>query len=194
MTFRTHLAIGALGAMGFVGAVDLSGVANLDKSQTGYVVGLILFGSVLPDIDEPRSFISRKFPLISQITATFFKHRGPTHFLFIPVLLFVAWAIFGQIAWGALGFGMIMHHAGDMLTPSGIQGYFYPFKKRFVARILPKKIAVKTGSAVEMAMVLPAILVVDGLLGAKILGFDIDISKIFGLLNRIDLNSLGLSL
>ena len=40
----------------------------------------------------------------------------------------------------------------------------------------------------------PAILVVDGLLGAKILGFDIDISKIFELLNRIDLNSLGLSL
>ena len=188
MTFRTHLAIGALGAMGFVSVIDLS------KADMMLATGLILLGSVLPDIDEPRSFISRKFPLISRLTAIFFEHRGPTHFLFIPVLLFMAWAIFGQIAWGALGFGMIMHHAGDMLTPSGIQGYFYPFKKRFVARILPKKIAVKTGSTVEMAMVLPAILAVDGLLGAKILGFDIDISKIFELLNRIDLNSLGLSL
>jgi hypothetical protein len=54
-----------------------------------------------------------------------------------------------------------------------------------VARILPKKIAVKTGSAVEMALVLPAILAVDGLLGAKILGFDIDMGRILEILNLI---------
>ncbi|WP_096027553.1 metal-dependent hydrolase [Campylobacter lanienae] len=179
MTFRTHLAIGALGGMGFVSAVDLGSVDRV------YIFGLILLGSVLPDIDEPRSFISKKFPLISRVTATFFDHRGPTHFLFIPILLFVAWGIFGYIWLGAIGFGMIMHHVGDMLTPSGIRGYFYPFKKGFIARILPKNYAIKTGSKIELMLVLPIILVVDGLLGARVLGFDIDMGRILGILNLI---------
>ena len=69
MTFRTHLAIGALGAMGFVSVIDLS------KADMMLATGLILLGSVLPDIDEPRSFISRKFPLISRLTAIFFEHK-----------------------------------------------------------------------------------------------------------------------
>lgn len=177
MTFKTHLAIGALGAMGFVSAT------NTDNSV--YIFGLILFGSVLPDIDEPRSFISRKFPLISRLTTLFFEHRGPTHFLFIPVLLFISWAVFGQIALGALGFGMLMHHVGDLLTPSGICGYFYPFKRRFVMRILPKNYAIKTGSRLELNVVLPAILALDGVLGMQILGFDIDMAKILGIVNLI---------
>lgn len=179
MTFRTHLAIGALGAMGFVSVIDLS------KADMMLATGLILLGSVLPDIDEPRSFISRKFPLISRLTAIFFEHRGPTHFLFIPVLLFIAWAIFGVMACGALGFGILMHHIGDMLTPSGICGYFYPFKKRFVMRILPKNYAIKTGSKLEFSVVLPAVLALDGALGIKVLGIDIDMTKILDIMSLI---------
>ncbi|MCR8696919.1 MULTISPECIES: metal-dependent hydrolase [Campylobacter] len=177
LTFKTHLALGALGAICFVGAVD--------RAENIYIFGLILLGSVLPDIDEPRSFISRKFPLISRVAATFFTHRGPTHFLFIPVLLFVAWAIFGYLALGAIGFGMIIHHLGDMLTPSGIYGYFYPFKRKFVARILPKNYAIKTGSKLELTLVLPSVLMVDGVLGAMVLGFDIDMANIIKILNLV---------
>lgn len=92
------------------------------------ILGGIL-GSLLPDIDHPKSTISLKLKLY-----LFIKHRGFTHsltalFLFI---LIAPWAgtILNQDLYRGIIIGIISHIFLDSLTPSGVQ-LFFPCKKRF---------------------------------------------------------------
>ena len=54
-----------------------------------YIYTGILFGSVLPDIDEPRSFIGRKLWFISYFINKAFKHRTVTHYLIFSIPFFI---------------------------------------------------------------------------------------------------------
>lgn len=146
MTFKSHIALGVIGGL-TLGIV--TPLKNISEFYTIYMP-LIALGSVLPDIDEPRSFIGRKLPIISHIVSLTFTHRGFTHFLICPLLIAIIAGIFLEnyrfYVYG-ICFGMFMHQIGDMLTKSGIPYYFFPFKVDGV--LLPKFLRFRTGSLIE---------------------------------------------
>lgn len=127
MTFKTHM----------IGGIALAGVAALGMIE---VTGLDLFvyygasivGSLLPDIDHPKSWISQNTFGIYKL----FKglgHRGATHSLFAVFMLEgILLALFGAhpIVLG-LGIGYFSHLLLDMLNPRGVPLAYPFFKKKF---------------------------------------------------------------
>jgi inner membrane protein len=103
-------------------------------------------GSVLPDIDEPNSYIGNKFPFLSKfLNFLGLKHRTFTH-SFIFVLLIVLLGIIHPIFY-FIAFGIFMHILGDVLTKSGVP-FFYPaFDTRFSLGLF------KTGSLGEFLFI-----------------------------------------
>ena len=92
-------------------------------------------GSLLPDIDHPKSIVGRQLPKISKAISEVFGHRGITHSLMM--LAIMLWVIY-QFAdtlplwlW-ALLIGYISHWVGDWMTPGGIP-LFWPIMTRFRA-------------------------------------------------------------
>lgn len=135
-----------------------------------FAVGVLL-GSVFPDIDEPGSYIGRKFPLFSNTLSLFIKHRGITHTLlvllfYVMVYYFLSFTIgFSGRVLGLMddvfaGFiiGNIGHILGDMTTKSGVS-LFYPLTKKNIG-ILPKSLRYYTGSPVEVFLVRPFFMVI----------------------------------
>jgi inner membrane protein len=115
----------------------------------------VIFGSLLPDIDEPGSYIGRKFYFLSGIFRDLgLEHRGFTHFLIIPlVLMMISFLVFegGWLFW--LAFGIFMHSVGDMLTKGGIVSFFYPFGIGAKIGLLPKRFRFKTFSMIEKVFI-----------------------------------------
>jgi inner membrane protein len=93
-----------------------------------------LIGAILPDIDEPNSFIGHKFIFFSEpLKMLGIKHRSYTHSLFFPLVI----ALFGTFhpIFYFIAFGSFMHTMEDMITNSGVY-LFYPFyKKRIGIRL-----------------------------------------------------------
>lgn len=146
MTFKSHIALGIIGglSLGY-----FTPIGELNHYYTA-MMPLIGLGSVMPDIDEPKSFIGKKLPGISHLISFTFTHRGFTHFLICPLLIAVIAGLFlneARFYVYALTFGMFMHQVGDMLTKSGIPYYFFPFKGRAV--LLPRALRFYTGGIVE---------------------------------------------
>lgn len=114
-----------------------------------------LISAILPDIDEPQSYIGRRLRLISNIFKALFGHRGFTHsilsmliFGFIFYLSFVNTGIFPFYYIWYFVIGYSSHLLGDLVTKSGIP-LFSPFSS--------KKIALKffaTGSSGEKFVIL----------------------------------------
>ena len=120
------------------------------------VLILLVAGSLLPDIDHPRAFLSRQFYLLrhsSRGVSKFVVHRGIVHSLLAAlVATAVAWIIAIFYPWETLvviGFflGFISHLAVDSLNPAGIT-WLQPFSK---ARI---KDGIRTGSVMEKLLFL----------------------------------------
>ena len=115
MTGPTHLATGILLA------------ASLTNDPKGMAVGMV--ASLLPDIDEPGSMLSRKIPLIPYIIGLM-GHRTITHsllglsifsgflFVYAKELLLV-----GVVAY-------LSHIVLDTLTPAGVP-WLWPFGKNY---------------------------------------------------------------
>lgn len=159
MLVKSHLSLGLVGG---ILAYPLSESFDIERElYLSVILPLILLGSAFPDIDEPRSFIGRKFPLISRIVSLSFSHRGLTHFLIIPLMFIVSGFTLHNLALSpyllAFGYGILLHQIGDMLTISGIPYYFFPLSaKRAV--LLPQVLRFKTGGIVEK-MILTLVLV-----------------------------------
>lgn len=130
MLGTTHIAFGVLFALPFY---MVWGEGNL------IVFGFAVFGSLLPDIDHPGSFISRLHPstqfLSQHITKLkIVKHRGYFHsilaviiFSFVAVLL--ALYFNSSLLYPFFFFiGYISHLAADSLTYYGIE-WLQPFSK-----------------------------------------------------------------
>ena len=141
------------------GAVIASN-AEIPFKEVGWFT--LLFSSLLPDIDEPSSTVSKPGSLflpflprplqeiLNTIAAAvmfpirlFTKHRGITHapIFFIGLTILVATISPRLSSWFALGYGS--HLFADFLTPMGIPA-FWPFSEK-KAR-MP---VCKTGSATE---------------------------------------------
>ena len=86
------------------------------------IIILLLIGSLLPDIDEPKSLIGRHFKFLND----FFKHRGFFHSLTFVCLISIIIFSIDKIYSFAMFVGLMSHLLLDMLTKKGIK---IPFKK-----------------------------------------------------------------
>lgn len=150
MLAKSHISLGLLG--GIVAYPLAQKFGTTKEFYLTLLLPLVLLGSLLPDIDEPCSFIGRKFPAISRIFSISFSHRGFTHFLIFPLMFVALGAIFAHAiitpCLFALAYGIFLHQVGDMLTISGIPHYFFPlFRKKAV--LLPQMLRFRTGSVIE---------------------------------------------
>lgn len=119
----------------------------------------VVLGSLLPDIDEPNSYIGNRAKLIAySLKAIGIKHRTITHWLIFPlVVAFAGYALsdsfFTPVLY-ALAFGILMHDVGDMLTKGGINGFFFPFFPNTKIAILPRFLRFQTFSITEQFFVI----------------------------------------
>ncbi len=110
MMGRTHMAIGFLAGLLALPFVDLNPLIFLP---------LVVFASLLPDVDHENSKINRLLP-ITRVIPMFFSHRGFFHSIFPPLALYgVVWyAGLPQIAL-ALTVGYCSHLLSDCCTRLG---------------------------------------------------------------------------
>lgn len=159
MTVKGHIVLAApIGYFGFNLANDYL-FTNDITSHTILFICVYLFAVVLPDIDEPNSYIGRRLPVFSNILSLFIEHRGITHFFIIPLLLFlssiyVAQELYAKIILFALSLGILAHDIGDMLTKGGIKAFFFPFFRSKTIAILPRFLRFYTGSITEMLVII----------------------------------------
>jgi len=114
-----------------------------------YAVFLAIFGSLFPDIDHPRAYISRGYwSVLSTIVRKTTEHRGWTHSLFgaglfTGILLIILWCLKVSLSL-AFGFfiGYLSHLISDSLNPTGVN-WLWPKKKRYGIGII------RTGSVRE---------------------------------------------
>jgi inner membrane protein len=82
---------------------------------------LVLLGSLVPDLDSPKSKLSNKIPIIPQIISVFAQHRGLFHSIWFPLILFITHLYFLEsIILLAISIGYTSHLIIDSLTKQGI--------------------------------------------------------------------------
>jgi inner membrane protein len=156
MQVKTHL------AFGLALPLAIHYVHPLEDWVFVAVAGL--FGSLLPDIDHPRSWLGQRLPWLSKPIAKVFGHRGITHSLFAVSLMVAAAlaAIYWLPAWEGpagiripfpalvlgLAVGYLSHLLADWLTPNGIP-LCWPWRYRFAAPL-----TIRTGSPLETFLML----------------------------------------
>lgn len=111
--------------------------------MVGAVAGLI------PDIDEPRSTLGSRIPMVSAIFRLLLGHRGITHTALFALLLSAGgWALGPSLGLDPLTCALVAllaalsHVALDSLTPAGTQG-LWPLPARLAGPI-------RTGSLIEL--------------------------------------------
>jgi len=123
---RTHALTGL-----FVGLLVIS-VTSVSLIQSFALVLICIFGSLLPDIDSPKSYLGRKFKIISWIS----KHRGVFHSVIpLAIIYFLTKYFIGQNYAFAFAAGFISHILLDMITKEGIHIFPFGFKIRGPVRV-----------------------------------------------------------
>jgi inner membrane protein len=86
-------------------------------------LGLVVAGSLLPDIDHPKSWVGRRTWPVSTAIASALGHRGITHSALAVVGLTMVLLHAGYRRGGvsALAVGYLSHLGADMLTPQGLR-------------------------------------------------------------------------
>lgn len=154
MMALTHIAVGGGTALLLTKAID-----SVSASQIKWCIAGGLIGSLLPDIDHPKSWLGRRIPFISVPLSAIVGHRGVTHSM-IALIVVQAAALVSAINWQStsggwlapfmtgLGVGYASHLLADWLTNSGIP-LLWPNPKRFAAPV-----TIQTGSPVEYLVAL----------------------------------------
>lgn len=126
MDFCSHMTGGII--LG-IGSVYLARKVNIEPN-TVLLIGSSILGSLLPDIDHPKSFIGNKIPILPTILYSTVGHRTITHSLLFASVMGILVATFINLWLGiGLTIGILSHIILDMLTPSGV-AYLYPFNKK----------------------------------------------------------------
>ncbi len=116
MMARSHVVVGVAA---WVAAAPLLHLPIIDPVY----LGLAVAGSLLPDVDHPKSWVGRRTRPISTTLASALGHRGVTHsaiaVVALSTLLWQAGYRRGGIS--ALSIGYLSHLAADMLTPQGLR-------------------------------------------------------------------------
>lgn len=136
MRYQTHIVTSVAAGVGLVHLTPI-------EPSVGMFVG-ILAGCLLPDIDEPGSYVGRRTSVsvlntrigLSSAIKTIFGHRGFTHSLLASFLVFIPYLMFlwnpmlignealvsnviTPLLFG-LGLGYLFHILGDMFSKSGV--------------------------------------------------------------------------
>jgi inner membrane protein len=134
----------ALGAAAWVVAAPRLGLPALSPA----CLALALTGSLLPDLDHPKSWLGRRLRLVSRPVAALLGHRGITH-----SALAVAACVWGLTQGGAprwvvapLAVGALSHLAADLLTPAGLR-LAWPMRRTWALPLC------RSGSAMEPLVV-----------------------------------------
>lgn len=128
MTFPNHVLGGVVVTGVFASILDV----NIIESPA--LLGACVLGSVLPDIDHPRSPIGFMFYPLSRFLNRRFGHRTITHSLFFFLLLILISVAFESAVFGSkahtlvFGIGYASHLLLDMMTVQGVPLY-YPIWK-----------------------------------------------------------------
>jgi len=146
MTAKGHMLLAS------AAAISLDTFLPVDNFMQFYP--LVIFGSVLPDIDESESYIGRKFRTLSEIVSFVLPHRTLTHYLFLPIIIAIIAYYLNSIYLFGLAFGIFMHDIGDMLTKGGIKGFFFPFFINKKIALLPYPLRFYTNSLTEHILIL----------------------------------------
>ena len=139
MLYRTHIASSL--ALGTTVAV----VSDYPYT-VGFVAGVVL-GSLLPDTDEPKSFIGQRTSGISKLVKMRFGHRGITHSLLCWIGISIICLFFPTPFTLGISLGYLFHLLGDLFSISGIP-LFAPFKKDKIKMFL----RYKTGGLAEQVI------------------------------------------
>tara|TARA_B100000315_G_C14583235_1_gene591607 strand:- start:3155 stop:3601 length:447 start_codon:yes stop_codon:yes gene_type:complete len=107
----------------------------------GFVI-LVVIGSLLPDLDETKSYLGQRVFLIPWLSKLLFGHRGVYHsILFGLGIGYLVNLVVGYVSGVALFIGYVSHLIMDGLTKEGV-ALFWPLKWKM-------KGFVKTGSFLE---------------------------------------------
>ena len=121
MMFKTHLAFGFL--------VGLFSISHFHPSNQILFLVLVVFASILPDIDHPKSKLGKYFKPIGFL----FEHRGFFHSLFVlPVIALLLYLLTKNFVYCLpILIGYSSHLITDMLTKEGIMP-FHPLSRKAI--------------------------------------------------------------
>ncbi|MBY7649955.1 MAG: hypothetical protein C4617_05705 [Candidatus Liberibacter europaeus] len=139
MTFKGHC-IFSLSTIIVAKKIGFS--TNISNAEWDIVIIGALLSCVLPDIDHPKSIISKHFKIFSFITCGILNHRGFTHsilsfFLYIWLLnqVLPSELVSYRGFHDAMIIGYASHLIADILTTTGIP-LLWPYRWRFSFPIL----------------------------------------------------------
>lgn len=119
-----------------VGAIVVSSIAlyniNQDVLNNILMVGGVVIGSYLPDLDANYSYAKSKVKILGTLYEKlpqndFTMHRGGMLHSIITLIPFIILYRYSFIL--GLGMGILGHHILDLFSQQGLR-YFYPFKIR----------------------------------------------------------------
>lgn len=129
MTGKTHMICGVSAYACTMIMVPVVWDAGLVDNVAALAASSI--GSYLPDIDLATSKAGKKAPWISKLTT----HRGVTHTLLFPALLFVAayftntWSVLPTFLFGMI-VGWIAHIIADLFNSKGVPLFWPLFREK----------------------------------------------------------------
>ncbi|TYR81154.1 metal-dependent hydrolase [Priestia megaterium] len=136
MRYHTHIATSI--------AAGASVAVGTDVSFTfPYVAGIVI-GSLLPDIDEPNSYIGRRTFGLSKVIKSIFGHRGITHSLLACGLIFYLYQLYSNEFMLGIACGYAFHIAGDFFSKRGV-----PLFSPIIKRKIKSPLTYETGSPSE---------------------------------------------
>lgn len=109
----------ALGAAAWFAAAPRLDLPALDPA----LLGLAVFGALLPDIDHPKSWVGKALWPVSRVFARLLGHRGITHSALAVVgctALLLSQDVPLAIT-APLVVGYLSHLGADLLTPAGLR-------------------------------------------------------------------------
>ena len=147
MQFRTHLTTSIVVALPVLAVTDTLTITNITA---------VCLGALIPDIDEPNSFIGQRTRGVSDLIHAAFDHRGMTHSLVgiaFTSILMLFMAIVTPISFITalcVVFGYCLHIIEDSFSVSGVK-WLLPFsKKRYQSGF--HVISYRTGGWAEMGV------------------------------------------
>ncbi|MFC0408198.1 metal-dependent hydrolase [Roseomonas elaeocarpi] len=109
----------ALGAAAWLVAAPHFGLPAVEPLS----LGLAVLGSLLPDIDHPKSWAGRRVRPLSNLIGAVFGHRGLTHsaLAVAACLVLLSQSDLRPSIVAPLVVGYLSHLAADLLTPKGLR-------------------------------------------------------------------------
>ncbi|MCK8826439.1 metal-dependent hydrolase [Natroniella acetigena] len=139
MTYKTHGLTGIVLSLLYMLLVGLNDPLPLIVAW---------FAALIPDLDHPKSWLSRRVPILPKLISSLCKHRGFTHsllglFLFTLIFFLITrnYLSIDYTIYFAIGY--FSHLLADSLTVSGVN-FFYPDKTKYGLRLI------KTNSTAEL--------------------------------------------